>query len=41
MRDHVGRSGLIAARSQKCRCDAVEPVYDADGNPQAHFGRMA
>lgn len=41
MRDHVNRSGLIAARSQKCRCDLVEPVYDADGVPQAYFGRMS
>lgn len=38
MRDHVGRSGLIAARSQKCRCDLIEPVYDANGVPQARFG---
>lgn len=41
MRDHVGRSGLIAARSQKCRCDAIEPVYDGDGVPQAYFGKMS
>lgn len=41
MRDHVGRSGLIKARSQKCRVDAIEQVYDQDGVPQAFFGRMA
>ncbi|WP_298675389.1 putative quinol monooxygenase [uncultured Sphingomonas sp.] len=37
MRDHVDKSGLIRARSQKYRCDAVEQVYDAAGTPQAHF----
>ncbi|WBH17759.1 putative quinol monooxygenase [Sphingomonas radiodurans] len=41
MRDHVGASGLITARSQKYRCDAIEPVYDSGGVPQAHFGRVA
>ncbi len=40
MRDHLGRSGLVSARSAKYRCDLVEPVYDAAGVPQAHFGRM-
>lgn len=40
MRDHIGRSGLIQARSQKYRCDAVEQVYDSSGTPQAYFGRM-
>lgn len=41
MRDHVGKSGLIVSRSQKCRFDLAEPIYDADGVPQAYFGRMA
>ncbi len=41
MRDHLGKSGLVAARSQKCRCDAIEQVYDADGKAQAYFGKMA
>lgn len=40
MRDHLGRSGLVSARSQKCRCDLIEPIYDSAGVPQAHFGRM-
>ena len=39
MRDHVNSSGLVAARSQKYRCDAIEQVYDSTGTPQAHFGR--
>jgi len=41
MRDHVNAAGLIASRSRKYRCDATEPVYDADGTPAAHFGRIA
>lgn len=41
MRDHIGVSGLIASRSQKYRCDAVEPIYDAQGVPHARFGEMA
>lgn len=41
MSGHIQSSGLIASRSAKYRCDAVEPVYDADGVPHAHFGRMA
>lgn len=41
MRDHVGKSGMIAARSQKCRCDAIEPVYDDTGTPQAYFSKVA
>lgn len=41
MRDHVGRSGLVAARSQKYLCTAIETVYDESGTPKAHFGQMA
>ena len=41
MRDHIGASGFITSRSQKCRCDLIEPVYDANGVPHAYFGRMA
>lgn len=41
MRDHIEGSGLIASRSQKCRCDLIEPVYDGSGTPHPHFGRMA
>jgi quinol monooxygenase YgiN len=41
MRDHIGESGLISARSQKYRCDAVETVYDDAGTPQPHFGKVA
>lgn len=41
MRDHIGRSGLIASRSQKCRCDLIEPIYDADAVPHAFFGELA
>lgn len=40
MRDHIQRSGLVQARSQKYRVEAVEQVYDATGTPRARFGEM-
>ena len=35
---HLGACGILAATTRKYRCDAVEPVYGADGVPMAAFG---
>jgi quinol monooxygenase YgiN len=40
MRDHIGRSGLVTAYSQKARVDLIEQIYDKDGVPQAFFGKV-
>lgn len=34
---HLGACGILAAKTRKYRCDAVEPVYGADGVPTAAF----
>ncbi len=39
MSAHLAANGLLGAVVNKYHVDALEPVYDAQGVPQAHFGR--
>lgn len=37
MRDHIGGSGLVGAKSRKYRVDAEAPVYNASGEATEAF----